>query len=361
MKAIRYYGPKDLRFEHIPEPVVGPGQVKIKIAWCGICGSDLHMYESNILDGPPTATEAHPVTGEKLPVGVGHEFSGTIVELGPGVDTSKYAVGQNVAVEPTLGCSTPGCACATTQTRNLCPKFAAIGISGGGGGLSEYVVAPQALAHVLPANVSLEVGALVEPLAVAWRAVKLSQVKPGDKVLILGAGPIGVFVLKVAQIFGATWVGISGRGSKRCALARKYGASVVYDASTGIDVVAETLKATDGRGVDVVVDCAGSQSTLDTALKATRAGGTIMNVAGWTERPTIDMNLMLMKELVLANSIAYAGDHPELIQALADGKFDLDDLEALITRRVGLEEYLEKGLGALLHEKDQHVKVLIHP
>ncbi len=179
----------------------------------------------------------------------------------------------------------------------------------------------------------------------------------------------------LSRIFGATWVGISGRGSKRCALARKYGASVVYDASAGtVDVVAATLKATGGRGADVVVDCAGAQDTLDTALKAARPGGTIMNVAGWAARPTIDMNLMLMKELVLASehvpfnqrasailtrpvradSMTYAGDHPELIQALADGKFDLDDLEALITRRVGLEDYLEKGLGALLHEKDQH-------
>ncbi|OJT03695.1 (R,R)-butanediol dehydrogenase [Trametes pubescens] len=354
MKAIRYYGPKDLRLEDIPEPVVGPGQVKVKIAWCGICGTDLHMYQHSISDGPPTATEPHPTSGETLPVGVGHEFSGTIVESGPDVDTSKHAVGQNVAVEPIIGCNKPGCACAESHTRNLCSQFAAIGIHGGGGGLSEYVVVPQELAHILPANVSLEIGALVEPLAVAWRAIKLSHVKAGDKVLILGAGPIGIFVLKVAQIFGATWVGISGRGSKRCALAHKYGASAVYDASTGIDVVAETLKATNGRGADVVVDCAGSQSTLDTALKATRPGGTVMNVAGWTARPTIDMNLMLMKELVLANSIGYAGDHPELIQALADGKFDLDDLEALITRRVGLEEYLEKGLGALLHEKDQH-------
>ncbi|KAI0819877.1 NAD-P-binding protein [Trametes gibbosa] len=337
------------------------------------------MYEGGLLAGPPTATKPHPVTKETLPVVIGHEFSGTIVELGSAVDKSKYAVGQKVAVEPLLPCGQLDCACASSDTRNLCSRLAILGIMGGGGGLSEYVAVPQQLAHVLPPDTSLEVGALVEPLAVAWRAVKKSNVKAGDKVLVLGAGPIGVFVLKVAHIFGATWIGVSGRGSKRCELARRYGASIVYNAAdAGTDVVAETLKSTNGRGADVVFDCAGTQDTLDTALKAARPGGTIMNVAGWTTTPTINMKLMLIKELVLANSLAYSGDHVELIQAISDGKFS--NLEDLITRRVSLEEYKEKGLSALLHEKDQHgectyipfalqdiktdlllVKVFIHP
>ncbi|KAI0634574.1 L-threonine 3-dehydrogenase [Trametes polyzona] len=360
MKAILYHGQKDVRLEEIPVPSVGPTQVKVKIAWCGICGSDLHVYEHSPTT-PPTATEPHPVTGEKLPVGLGHEFSGTIVELGAAVDQSKYAVGQNVAVEPLKPCYKPDCvACCSPKTRNLCPHLALVGFSGGGGGLAEYIVVDHRMAHVLPPHVSLEVGALIEPLAVAWRAIKKAKVKTGDNVLILGAGPIGIFVLKVAQHFGASWVGISGRGSKRCALARNYGASAVYDVSTAeTDVVAETLKATNGRGADVVVDCAGVQSTLDIALKATRPGGTIMNVAGWTKSPTIDLNLMLFKELVLDNSLAYSGEHPEVIQAVAEGKFK--DLESLVTRRVALEDFVDKGLGALLHEKDKHVKVLIHP
>ncbi|KAH9848121.1 chaperonin 10-like protein [Lenzites betulinus] len=360
MRAIRFYGPKDIRLEDIPEPVVGPTDVKIKIAWCGICGTDLHMYEGLMMHGPPTATEPHPVTKETLPVVIGHEFSGTIVELGSDVDKSKYAVGQKVAVEPLLPCNQPNCACGSPDTRNLCSNLAFMGAMGGGGGLSEYIAVPHQLAHVLPADLSLEIGALVEPLAVAWRAVKRSNVKAGDKVLIVGAGPVGLFVLKIAQIFGASWIGVSGRGSQRCALALKYGASAVYDAAdAGTNVVAETLKSTNGRGADVVIDCAGRQETLDTALWAARSGGTIMNVAGWTTTPTINMGLMLIKELTLGNSMAYSGEHAELIQAIADGKFS--NLEDLITRRVSLDEYKEKGLNALLHEKDQHVKVLIHP
>ncbi|KAI0634581.1 L-threonine 3-dehydrogenase [Trametes polyzona] len=350
MKAILYYGANNVRLEDIPEPVAGRTQVKVKVAWCGICGTDLHYYKHDPAM-PPTATEPHAVTGEKLPVVLGHEFSGTIVELGSAVDKSKYAVGQNVAVEPLNCCNQPDCVgCSSSDTRNLCPRIAVVGFSGGGGGLSEYVVVDQKMTHILPPNVSLEVGALVEPLAVAWRSVKKAKVKAGDTVLILGAGPIGIFVLKCAQLFGAAWVGVSGRGSKRCALARTYGASAVYDVSTaGTDVVAETLKATNGRGADVVVDCAGVQSSLDVALKAARPGGRIMNVAAWTESPTIDLNLMLFKELVLDNSLTYSAEHPEVIQAIADGKFK--DLESLITRRTSLENFVEKGLGALLHEK----------
>ncbi|KAI0366539.1 L-threonine 3-dehydrogenase [Pilatotrama ljubarskyi] len=358
MRAVRYYGPGDIRLEEVPEPVVKPGQVKVKVLCSVVCGSDLHMYQELVPGLQPTATEPHRLTKETLPVGMGHEISGTVVELGPGVDASKFSVGQHVAIEPLLSCKKPDClACRSPNTRNLCPDMGVIGIAGCGGGLSEFIAVDQELVHIMPSHVSrkLEIGALIEPLAVVWRAIKKANVKPGDSVLILGAGPVRhrLFRSSMCRVFGASWVGISGRGAKRCELARQHGASAVYDAScTGTDVVAETLKATDGRGADVVVDCAGTQITLDTAIKAARPAGTIMNVSGWTYSPTIDMNVMLVKELTLANSITYSGEHAEVIQAIADGKFD--NLESLITRRVALEDFLEKGLGALMNEKDQH-------
>ncbi|KAI0649782.1 alcohol dehydrogenase GroES domain protein [Trametes meyenii] len=332
MKAALIYGPEDVRVEDVPEPTVGPGQVKVKVAWCGICGTDLSVYYG-------TLSEAF--TKQPYPRGIGHEFSGTIVELGPGVDTSKYAIGQNVAIEPMRACKQPGCLpCTSINTRNLCPRMVCFGISSPTGGLSEYVVVDPDLAHILPPNMPLEIGALMEPLAVSWRAIKKSQVKTEDRVLILGAGPIGILTLEVAKAFGASWVGMSGRGTKRCDLARQ-----------------QTLKATNDRGVDVVVDCAGTQSTLDISLRATRPGGTIMNAASWKEPPTIDMNVMLAKEIVLLNSFGYAGDHPEVVEAVAQGTFV--DLEGLVTLHVSLDDFVEKGIRALTHEKDKHMKVLI--
>ncbi|KAI0329792.1 L-threonine 3-dehydrogenase [Cubamyces sp. BRFM 1775] len=362
MKAIRYYGPEDLRLDNIPEPPVGPTQVKVKVAWCGVCGTDLHIYHGEMKGSVPEGTEPHPITGATLPVVLGHEFSGTIVELGSDVDPTRYAVGQNVTVEPCVSCRQSDCpACCNPNTCNQCPRLWCVGVSGGGGGYSEYVAVNQELVHVLPPNVPLDVGALVEPLAVAWRATKRANIKAGDKVLILGAGPIAIFMIHTVKLFGATWVGVSGRRAKRCELARQHGASVVYDltAPGGVDVAAEVLRETGGRGADVVVDCGGSQSSIDVAVKAARRGGMIMNVAAWTQPPTVDLNTMMYKELTLGNSIIYSNEHPELLQAMAEGRFH--NLESLITRRVPLEEFLEKGLKALLNEKDDHVKVLVHP
>ncbi|KAH9903230.1 L-threonine 3-dehydrogenase [Cubamyces lactineus] len=345
MRAIRYYGPEDVRLDEVPEPAVGPTQIKIKV----ICGTDLHTFHGEVPAYVPTATKPHPITGETLPVILGHEFSGTIVELGNQVDQSRFSVGQNVTVLPDCpGCSDPA-------TRPQCPDLWVLGLCGGGGGLSEYIAVDQRLAHVLPPNVSLELGALVEPLAGAWRAAKRANVKPGNKVLIQGAGPVRVYLnlSRVTTLFGASWVAISGRREKRCEIASQQGASVVYDlaAPGGVDVAAEVIKAT-GRGVDVVIDCAGTQASMDTSLQAVRPGGIIMNVASWSVIPTIDMNLMIGKEAILANSIAYSNDHPDILQAMAEGK--LGDLRSLITARVPLEDFVEKGVKALANEKDKH-------
>ncbi|KAM5546076.1 hypothetical protein V8D89_000202 [Ganoderma adspersum] len=361
MRAIQYYGPGDIRLEEIPEPVVGPGQVKIKVAWCVVCGSDLHLYHGALKGVTPTATEPHPVTNETLPIGMGHEFSGTIVELGPNVDATRLSVGHNVAIEPIITCMQPTCpACSTPGTRNLCPRFACIGVSGRGGGLSEYVVVDQMLAHVLPSGTSLEVGAMMEPLAVGWHAVKKANFKAGDSALIIGAGPVGILLLEVLKVFHPGWVGISGRSKKRCELAAQHGASVVFNvAIAGVDVVKETLEAMNQRGVDVVFDCGGTQATIDTATHAVRRGGVIMNLAAGSTNPVVDMPTLLYKEVTLANSMGYADDHPDMLDALRQGHFG--DLSSLITRRIPLEDFVEKGIKALLHEKDQHVKILLHP
>ncbi|KAI0649781.1 L-threonine 3-dehydrogenase [Trametes meyenii] len=314
MRAALFYGPEDVRVEDVADPAVGPNQVKIKIAWCG------RIYYGML---------SEVITHRTLPMGIGHEFSGTIVELGLGVDTKRLVIGQNVAVLQTSG-------------------------------LSSVLLAghPE---HMPQGSLYLDIGALIEPLAVSWHALQKAQFKAGDSVLVLGAGPIGILIIKVAKAFGASWIGASGRGTKRCDLAREHGADVVYAAPevTDDEIVTKTLKATRGGGADVVVDCAGSQGTLDVALKAVRPGGTVVNVAGWKKSPDINMNLCLAKEIVLANSLGYGGTHPEVIEAVAQGKFD--NLDALVTLRVPLDEVVEKGLRALTHEKDQHVKVLIHP
>ncbi|RDX52373.1 alcohol dehydrogenase GroES domain protein [Lentinus brumalis] len=325
----------------------------------GICGSDLHFYFS-ILPVAPTTLVPHVVTGETLPIGMGHEFSGTITEAGPGVDTTRLGVGQNVVVEPLVSCMKSTCPFCVQGSRNLCRHATFVGLGGWGGGLAEFTCVDQNLVYPLPQGIPLDVGALMEPLAVAWHAVKRSNIKGGDHVLILGAGPIGLLTLRVARVFGAAWIAVSEPALKRRDLAERHGADTVYDpAVASADVPMAIREITGDRGADVVFDCAGTQRTLDTAFQAVRPRGNVVNVAVWENRPTLDIDAVTYKEVTFTGVMAYDRDHREMLDAVAEGKFK--GLEDLITRRIGLEDFVEKGIRALIHEKDQHVKILVHP
>ncbi|KZT08048.1 alcohol dehydrogenase GroES domain protein [Laetiporus sulphureus 93-53] len=346
MKAARYHAPGDVRIENIPEPVASK-----------VCGSDVHWYLSSV-PVAPTATKPHPVTKETLPVVMGHEFSGTIVELGDGVDESRLAVGQNVVAESVISCMQPTCTSCSDGTRNVCPHTTFIGIGGWGGGLAEYIAVRQEAVHVLPESIPLEVGAMIEPLSVAWHAVKRSSFVPGDSVLIIGAGPIGLLLLKVLRAQGASWIGMSEPAAQRRETALRFSASAAYD-PRATDVVLETKKETGGRGASIVFDCAGIQASLDTALAAVRPRGNVVEVAVWDKSPMLDITTLQGKEILLTASQACDREHPELIQAVADGKFP--GLEELITRKIVLDDLVEEGIKALINDKDRQIKILVHP
>ena len=190
MHAVRFHGRKDIRVDSVPIPSTQPGWVRVKPAFCGICGSDLHEY----LGGPniiPALGSPHAITGEVLPLTLGHEFSGTVDEVGEGV--THVNKGDKVCVQPII--YDGDCKSCVRGLYNCCDKFGFIGISGWGGGMSEYTCAPASAIKMLPENIPLNIGALVEPLAVGWHAVDASPFKEGDAVLVLGGGPIGLAVV----------------------------------------------------------------------------------------------------------------------------------------------------------------------
>lgn len=179
MKAARFHAAKDVRIEDIPIPEVKEGYVRIRPAFVGICGSDLHEYE----DGPhiiPQDGSTHSLTKEGIPIVLGHEFSGVIDEVGPGVKGLKK--GQRAAIQPIL--YDESCTNCAQGLPNCCDQFGFIGLSGGGGGMSEYTVVPGYAVKLLPDDFPLDLGALVEPLAVGWHAVRVSPFKKGDSVLV---------------------------------------------------------------------------------------------------------------------------------------------------------------------------------
>lgn len=168
MLAARLYGAKDLRIEEMPEPEPGPGEVKIRVAYAGICGTDVHEY----FEAPRATHVPNPLTGATLPQTLGHEFAGTVVTCGEGVD--RVAPGARVCVRPIRTCGV--CPRCTSGLSHLCKDLAAIGVTAPGGGLAQYVVVPADSVHQLPDCVPLEQGALVEPMAVALNAVERAGV-----------------------------------------------------------------------------------------------------------------------------------------------------------------------------------------
>ncbi|KII91678.1 hypothetical protein PLICRDRAFT_38498 [Plicaturopsis crispa FD-325 SS-3] len=356
MKAARYYGPGDIRVEQVAEPTPKNGQVKIKVRRYVVCGSDLHAYLARI---SLYATEDVPnsITGEVLPITLGHEFSGTITEVGEDVD-SKLTAGQNVVVEPLISCmKTSTCRSCASGSRNVCPDINFYGI-GGNGGMANFIVVDQFYVHVLPDNVPLDIGALVEPLSVAWHGVKRSGFKEGDTALVLGAGPIGILVLKVLLGLKASKIIVSEPSTARGALALKIGATQVINPLKA-DLAAVAHSLTDGAGVDVAYDCVGIQSSIDAGIASVRPRGTVVNLALWEKNPVIDMNLLLMKEIILTGIIGYDRVHEDVIHAIASGQ--LSNLEDLITSKIAIEDVVEEGFKKLIREKDTQIKILVHP
>lgn len=196
MKAARFYGPGDIRIDNVTEPATRPGTVKVEVEWCGICGTDLHEY----LEGPifaPAEGAPHPLTGETVPITLGHEFAGVVRELGDGVNDLR--VGDRVVVEPYLVCGR--CDPCQRGMYNVCQSLGFVDLSGGGGGFSQFVVAERRWIHPL-GELGTDVGALIEPLAVAYHAVRLSGARPGGTAIVFGAGPIGLVTTAVLRAVG---------------------------------------------------------------------------------------------------------------------------------------------------------------
>jgi len=222
MKAAIWYKKGDIRIEDIPEPKPGAGQVKARIKACGVCGSDLHEYT----DGPfIIPSKPHPLTGrEGGPVVLGHEFSAEVVEVGDQVE--QFIPGDRVTMSALIVCGT--CHYCRRGAYNMCLKLGSTGFAADGG-FAEYAVVPYYALYKLPDSVTDDMGAFVEPLAVAIRAVKRSRMNIGNSVAVIGAGPIGLLVMQVCLAGGASQVFVVEPMEARRELAKKLGATEVFD------------------------------------------------------------------------------------------------------------------------------------
>ncbi|KAI7548454.1 GroES-like protein [Hortaea werneckii] len=366
-KALRYYGPGKIEFEDVQRSHCGPGEVRINVAFCGICGSDIHEYVAGPIF-PPKIGKRDPNTGVSLPITLGHEISGTITEVG--YDVTDFKVGQAVTLNPSLNdrhYGLPPCLPCARGKQNLCQRMSYYGFSAEGGGLASEIVVKTASCFALPDGVSLEVGALVEPLAIAWHSVRSSGFQRGQTALVLGAGPIGLAIVMLLRYWGTQGIVVSEITPSRSALARQFGADEVVnplqrpgespDASS--NPVVNAARTLDLEGVDVVFDATGLQSTLDTAIAAVKPAGTIYNVAIHEKPLLLNLNDLSGKEVKLLGGInCVREDFEGVLGSLATGSIPA---QKLITSVVPLDQAVEKGFLELINNKSNHVKILIRP
>jgi (R,R)-butanediol dehydrogenase/meso-butanediol dehydrogenase/diacetyl reductase len=297
--------------------------------------------------------------GETLPLTMGHEFAGTVVETGPNV--AEPEEGTAVAVNPIVACVE--CQYCRNGQYSLCDLLMNIGIHGGGGGFAERVVVPAANAVALPEGVSFRQGALVEPLSVGLHAVRQSGLTAGDTAAVFGAGPIGLGILQTAVAAGAREVYVSEPRDARRELADRLGATEAFDPSE-TDPAAASSAATDG-GTDVAFEVAGVEDTLMGAVLATRKAGTTVVVSLFEETPAFDPNLVMAGERRLVGSYGYRGgpqsgrgEFRTVLRMLRDGRLAA---EPMVTAEIGLENIAADGFEALRDPDGDHVKILVEP
>ena len=347
MRAAVFHGPRDIRIEEVREPEAAPGQVVIEVSRNGICGSDLHTYV-----GSSTGGAAMHVPGVVL----GHEFAGTVRQVGDGVD--DLTEGAVVAVAPIEWCG--ACWPCRQGWPNLCRR---LGIYGGyrlplHGGLAPTVAVSRRAAWAVPAGLDPVTAALTEPVAVAAHAVRRSPIGLGASVMVLGAGPVGLAVLQCAQAAGAAVTVVTDLSPARRAAAGRLGATAVVD--PGADQAVAAARDLTGHGVDVVFDTTGADAAVDDGIGALRQRGTLVSVAGWQQRARLDMGRLMAKEIDVRFTMTYepAVDFPVAMRLLATRAVDPD---VMISDHIGLGALVEGGLEELLHHPDRHVKILVDP
>ncbi len=335
MRAAVLREPGDVVIEERPIPRAGPGEVVVRVRAVGVCGSDTHYYE-------------HGRIGRyvvEAPLVLGHEAAGEVTDLGPGV--TRLVVGQRVSIEP--GVPDLTCGQCLAGRYNLCPNMRFFGTPPVDGAFAEYVVVHEAFAHPVPNSVGDDAAALLEPLSVGIWACMKARVTAGSRVLITGAGPIGLVSVQAALAFGATEVVVSDVNPVRLALAKELGATMVIDA--------READVTDlHRSPEVLLECSGHPPAIGEAIRALDRAGRAVLVGMGGDEILLPLSVIQERELELTGTFRYAGTWPRAIALIASGRINLDRLVTGTYRLDQAEEALTAG-----RRDQQSVKVVVHP
>jgi len=349
VQALRFHAARDLRIEEVPEPSApGRGEVVVRVATCGICGTDLHEY----MAGPiVTPVEPHPLTGAKNPQILGHEFAGDVVSVGAGV--TRVSEGDRVAIMPLAYCGE--CVYCRRGLQHLCATMGCVGLSHAWGGMAPLATVAEYQVVRLPDPVSYRQGALIEPAAVAAYSVERAGVRPGDRVLVTGAGPIGALAVLCARAAGASSVYVSEPNAARRARAETLGADDVLD-PTSVDVPALLRDRSDGLGVDIALECSGHPGGFDTAVRSLRRRGTLAQTGLFVGEATVEPMLWALNDLTIVGTWCYwVYDFDRIAAQIAAGDLPV---ERVVTSAVGLDGAPD-AFARLASGSADEIKVLV--
>ncbi|AEO53083.1 hypothetical protein MYCTH_2293953 [Thermothelomyces thermophilus ATCC 42464] len=336
--------PNDVSFEERPVPKLqNPHDVLVAVNYTGICGSDVHYWQHGAI--------GHFVV--KDPMVLGHESAGTVVEVGSAVKTLKK--GDRIALEPGYPCRR--CPACLSGHYNLCPDMVFAATPPYDGTLTGFWVAPVDFCYKLPDNVSTQEGALIEPLAVAVHIVKQARVQPGQSVVVMGAGPVGLLCAAVARSFGATKVVSVDIVQSKLDFARSYAATHTY-ASQRVSPEENARKllavADLPDGADAVIDASGAEPSIQTSLHVVRMGGTYVQGGMGKSDITFPIMALCLKEVTARGSFRYgSGDYKLAIDLVASGKVDV---KALIN---GVVPFRDAEQAFKKVKEGQVIKILI--
>ena len=353
MKAVRFHGAKDIRVEDVQEPSgrLAADDVLIAPIVTGICGTDLHEY----IAGPiVTPAEPHVYTGATNPQILGHEFSATVLAVGDAV--SAVSAGDRISIQPLVAPRHDYYG--KRGLYHLSPHLGCVGLSWAWGGMGEKAVIKDYNAQPVPAGITDEQAAMIEPAAVALYGVDRGGIEAGSTVLVSGAGPIGALTVLAAKVAGAATIIVSEPNpNRRRIIAEIAPYAHVVDPRTGdlASVVGDLTE--EGVGVDVALECVGLEASLNACAQAVRRQGKVVQVGLHMKPASVDAMLWALKDITVEATWCYPTQiWPRIARMIEAGIFPV---EKVITARIAADDVVEKGFEALLDPAGQHLKILV--
>jgi L-iditol 2-dehydrogenase len=342
VKALLLSQYRHLEIADIPIPAPARDEVLVRVAACGICGSDVHGYDGS--------------TGRRIPpLVMGHEAAGAIAETGAGA--SGFAKGDRVTFDSTVYCGE--CGNCRRGDINLCDRRQVLGVSCGdyrrNGAFAEFVVVPARIVHRLPDNLSFSEAALLEAVAVALHAVSLAPIQPGSTALVVGAGTIGLLVQQALAVAECEPVFVADVDATRLKLSASLGATTIL--GSGADLVQEVLRLTNGTGVDITVEAVGLNQTVTTAINATRKGGSVILVGNVSPEVTLPLQSVVTRQIRLQGSCASSGEYPRAIKLMSSGKINVKPLISAVAPLTDGPKWFER----LYAREPNLMKVVLQP